>query len=71
MLHQGTVRRIAEAALCFIEADDASFERQIFAHFKDFARLGLRPPRVADRVEFDVIASPKGFKAGASLRYAE
>jgi cold shock protein len=67
---QGNVKRIHDAGFCFIEPSDDS-PSDIFAHFKDFERCGLNPPRIGDRVEFDVVLSPKGRKVGGSLRYVD
>jgi cold shock CspA family protein len=67
-MQQGIVRRIHEAGFCFIEPDDDS-AGDIFAHFNDFSRAMLNPPRVGDRVEFDVVTSPKVCKVGGNLRY--
>ena len=67
-MQQGTIKRVHEAGFCFIEPDDGS-SVDIFAHFNDFERLGLNPPRVGDRVEFDVVMTPKGRKVGSDVRY--
>lgn len=65
-MYQGIIQQIhADGAYGWIKPDDGTGD--VFWHRRDFERAGLAPPRVGDRIIFDVADSPKGRKVAQPL----
>jgi cold shock CspA family protein len=62
----GIVKRVRDD-YGFIEAEGEDY----FYHVADFAREGLAPPRVNDRIEFSPSSGPKGKRVGGNLRFQD
>jgi cold shock CspA family protein len=60
---QGIVKRVCndrDSMFGFIAPDDGSDD--VFFHSRDFTRAGMAPPQARDRVQFDIVDTPKGRK---------
>jgi cold shock CspA family protein len=61
----GFVKVVNERGFCFLtlEQPHVSGKTDVFCHFSEFERAGLRHPNVGDRYSFEIRASDRGINA--------
>lgn len=68
---KGVVKRFDEKkGYGFIDAEEVS-DKDIFVHYSDIVGEGFRTLNPGDEVEFELIESPKGYKAINVRRISE
>jgi cold shock protein len=63
MSEVGTVKAVNSRGFAFIRPDHNNGGKDIFAHYREFERAGLREPEVGDRFEFTIKMTEKGPQA--------
>ena len=65
MIYEGTVRSVVQARGFFFLSPPDQGTKDIFCHFSELDKAGMREPQVREKIRYQIQVTPKGPQATA------